>query len=103
MKDINNFNLKPITDFSTEDTLYMQKSESGFSYTFHLQFISFNKGKVTGKILDIQPNDTKSVWLGKEFYKIGSEISGTISKCYTYQKGYGSHWFKKEDIGWVCR
>lgn len=103
MKEVNNFTLKPITEFSIDDTLYMQKNISGFNYTFYLQFVSFNKGKVICKILDIQPNNTKSIWIGKEYYKIGSEISGTISKCYTYQKGYGCHWFQKEDIGWVCR
>jgi len=103
MKDINNFNLKPITEFSKEDTLYMQRKKDGYVYTLCLQFVSFSKGKVTGKILDIQPNNNSSIWFGKEFYKIGSEISTMISKCYTYQKGYGRHWFKKEDIGWACR
>ena len=103
MKDINNFNLKVITDFSKEDTLYMQRNNNGYNYTFCLQFISFSKGKVTGKILDIQPNNNQSIWLNKKLYRIGDEISTMISKCYTYQKNNGCHWFKKEDIGWVCR
>jgi hypothetical protein len=103
MKDLNNFNLKPITAFLTEDTLYMTRKKGGYVYTLLLQFVSFNKGKVTGKILDIQPNNNQSIWFGKEYYKIGSEISTIISKCYTYEIGYGCHWFEKEDNSWVCR
>jgi len=36
MIDINNFNLKPITEFSKEDTLYMQRKKDGHSYTLCL-------------------------------------------------------------------
>ena len=58
---IKNYTNKPITEFNSEDTLYMQKILSGFMYTFLIKFKSFNKNIVTGEILDIQPNNFKSV------------------------------------------
>lgn len=103
MKDINNFSLKPISQFTEDSTLYMQKQNNGYTYTFLLKFKSFSKGIVSGEILEIQPNYSDSLCLKGEYLKIGSTLSGKISKCYTFQKGYGCHWFKKEEIGWVCR
>ena len=60
---IDNYTNKPITEFNSEDTLYMQKILSGFMYTFLIKFKSFNKNIVTGEILDIQPNNFKSLWV----------------------------------------
>ena len=80
---IKNYTNKPITEFNSEDTLYMQKILSGFMYTFLIKFKSFNKNIVTGEILDIQPNNTKSIWIKDKLYSIGDDISGQITKCYT--------------------
>ena len=104
MKDINNFTEKKITEFNQNDSVYMQKNRSGFTYTFLVRFKSFSKGNITGEILDIQPNNQKSIWIGKEFLKIGSELTGKISKCYTFKTGSGSgcRWFKKISNEWAC-
>jgi hypothetical protein len=102
MKDRNNFTEKKITEFGENDTFYMQKNKSGFTYTFLLKFKSFSKGNITGEILDIQPNNQKSIWLGKEFLQIGSELTGKISKCYTFKKMSGAKWFKKALNDWMC-
>lgn len=96
MKDINNFTQKKITEFNETDTVYMQKNKSGFIYTFLLQFKTFSKGNVTGVILDIQPNNRKSIWIGKDFLKIGSELTGKLSKCYTLKTNVGAIWFTKK-------
>ena len=54
MKDRNNFTEKKITEFNENDTVYMQKNKSGFTYTCLVKFKSFSKGNITGEILDIQ-------------------------------------------------
>jgi hypothetical protein len=102
LNEINNFTLKPITEFTKNDTLYIQKNVGGFSYTFLVEFTKFEKGMVTGIILDIQPNNTKQIWINNVSYKKGVPISSRISKCYTYQKGFGCCWFVKDSVGWVC-
>jgi len=102
MGHINNFTEKGITDFNENDTIYMQKNISGFTHTFWLKFKSFSKGNITGEILDIQPNNQNSIWIGKEFLQIGSELSGRISKCYTFKSGYGCNWFEKKNNDWFC-
>ena len=101
-EDLNNFIEKKISEFNENDTLYLQKNNSGFGYIFLLKFLSFSKGNITGKILSIQPNNLNSIWLGKEFFTIGSEITGKISKCYTFKNGSGCRWFNKEGNDWSC-
>ena len=102
MRDRNNFTEKKISEFNENDTLYMQKNNSGFTYTFLLKFKSFSKSNITGEILDIQPNNLKSIWLGKEYLVIGSELTGKISKCYTFKSSSGCRWFNKETNDWSC-
>lgn len=93
----NNFTEKSINEFNSHDTIYIQKSNHGFITTFLLKFKSFSKGIVTGEILDIQPNNQRSIWIGKGLFKIGSDISGKISKCYTFKAGKGCCWFEKNN------
>ena len=104
MKNKNNFTSKPITAFDENDTLYMQKNNNGFGYTFLLKFKSFTRGIVLGEVLEIQPNNIKSLWLGKEFVTIGGKLSGSVSKCYTFKSDLTSRaiWFKKENGIWAC-
>jgi hypothetical protein len=102
MKERNNFTEKKITEFDENDTFYMQKNISGFTYTFLLRFKSFSRGNITGEILGIQPNNQKSIWIGKEVFRIGSELTGKISKCYTYKPMSGAKWFKKVSNDWSC-
>mgnify|MGYP000450747310 CR=1 FL=1 len=60
---------------------------------------SFNKNIVTGEILDIQPNNFKSLWVKDKLYSIGDDISGQITKCYTYDKS--CCWFKKDNKNYL--
>lgn len=100
MHQKHNYTDKYINDFTEEDTLYLQKNASGYTYTFTLQFLSFDKGVVTGKIIDlIQPNSLTGLWIGKDYYKMGVEIKGKVTKCYTYEKGLGCRWFEKDESG----
>lgn len=102
MKDKNNFTDKRISEFNETDTFYMQKMQGGYVHTFLLKFKSFSKSMVIGEILDIQPNNVKSIWLGKEYLVFGSDLSGRLSKCYTFEKGRGCRWFKKDGNDWRC-
>jgi hypothetical protein len=92
-----NYIIKPITEFTPDDTLYMVKTKSGYTNTFFLKFKSFSDGQVVGEVIDIQPNNIRSMWIGKELISIGSELSGPISKCYLYKKVTGCHWFEKQN------
>lgn len=102
MKELNNFTLKPINEFNNEDTFYMQKKKQGYTYTFLLKFNSISGCIVYGKILDIQPNNNKSIVLNNVFYKIDSLISSPMTKCYTYKNGQGARWFRKVDGVYKC-
>ena len=95
-----NYTTKPITEFTVDDTLYMVKNKSGYSYTFLLKFKSFSGGKVIGEVIDIQPNNIPCIWIGKDLISIGSELSGSISKCFLYKKVTGYHWFEKQNGVW---
>lgn len=95
-----NYTTKPITEFTVDDTLYMVKNKSGYSYTFLLKFKSFSGGKVVGEVIDIQPNNIRSMWIGKDLISIGSELSGPISKCYLYKNVTGCYWFEKQNGEW---
>lgn len=102
-KEIENFTQKPISEFTTEDTLYIQKIVNDFIYTFLVKFVKFERGILTGIILDIQPNNIKNIWIKDTCYQNGVEISSRISKCYTYIHNEGCKWFKKEGKDWKCK
>lgn len=94
MKD-DNFTEKPISEFNSKDTLYASVTSSGMTYSILLQFISFEKGVVTGKILSIEPNNITAFWKGKELIKVGNEFSCRIIKCNTYKPRKGVFWFTR--------
>lgn len=98
-----NYTDKPISQFDENNTIYMTKKSNGFSIYFILKFKSFDKGMVTGEILDIQPNNQIGVWIGKNYHKIGSELSGRISSCYTFGNKKGCNWFKKIGKNWTSK
>jgi len=104
MKQQDNYTSKPITEFTENDTIYMKKIVSGYAKDFHLKFKSFSENMVTGEILDIQPNNIGSIWIGKNLYKIGDEIQGSIKKCYTFKANSGGcQWFRKDYFkNWTC-
>lgn len=98
MKQIDNYTDKPISEFTENDTIYMQKIVNGYTSNFWLKFKSFSGGVVTGEILDIQPNNITSIWISKKLYHIGDEIQGSIKRCYTFKTGSGCRWFSKNDF-----
>ena len=101
-EDRDNFTENKISEFNENDTLYMQKNLRGFTYNFLLKFKSFSKGIITGEIVGIQPNNTKSIYIGKKCFTSGSELTGKISKCYTFKNGSGCNWFNKKGNDWSC-
>ena len=102
MKKIDNHTNKSISEFTNDDTLYMQKIVNGFIYTFLIKFVKFEKGMVTGEIISIEPNHIRWIDIKGVCYEIGSEISSRILKCYTYKKLDGCHWFQKNCNDWSC-
>jgi hypothetical protein len=102
MNEIINYTDKPISEFTKNDTFYSIKTQGGFEYTFFLEFIKFEKGIITGKVCGkIQPNNKDGAWIGKEYIRLGSEMSFRLSKCYTWSK-QGCHWFKKNEKEYRC-
>lgn len=100
MKDVNNYVSYPISVFDDSNTLYMQKQVNGFTYTFLLKFISFNGSMIEGEILQIQPNNIKSLRIKNDIYNIGSNIKGAIKTCYLFS---GScRWFFKSNSDWYA-
>lgn len=91
---VNNFTEKPISKFKKGDTLYASKQIKGYLITFYLEFISFDKGIVTGKVLEIQPNNIQGIWDGKILVNVGGEFKIKITRCHTYQNG--CCWFEKD-------
>jgi hypothetical protein len=102
MTNVENFVDKPISEFTDKDTIYIQKIVGGFMYTFYVQFVKFEKGILSGKIIEIQPNNVHGIWIMGTFYAIGDEFSSRISKCYTFKKGRGCVWFQKDGKDWKC-
>ena len=70
MTNVENFVDKPISEFTDKDTIYIQKIVGGFMYTFYVQFVKFEKGILSGKIIEIQPNNVCGIWIMGTFYAI---------------------------------
>lgn len=96
-----NFTTKPISEFNSSDSIYTQKVISGMNTSILMQFVKFESGMVTGEILEIQPNNSKMIWIGKDLYKIGDRFSSRIKTCYTFSR-LGAHWFAKDGKDYKC-
>lgn len=96
-----NFTEKPITEFNSADTLSTQRVLNGMTTTILMQFVEFKSGLVTGEIIEIQPNNSSRIWIGKKLYKIGDQISVRIKTCYTFSR-LGAHWFEKQGKDYKC-
>lgn len=100
-KRIVNFTNKPITEFNESDTLYISKNANGFQYIFLVKFMKIERGVVYGTILDIQPNNISSIWIGKDLLKINGVMKAKISSCFTFDQS--CRWFKKENNNWFSK
>ena len=86
---------KKITDFKAGETLYIQKTENGFMFTYLCGFISYECGKVTAKIIGVEQE-----WLKSD---VGKIITAKSFKCYlwgarendVYIGGNCCHWCEK--------
>jgi hypothetical protein len=83
MGHLENLTTKHIDEFTSEDTVYITISEGqGMSATFLCQFISYEKGRIAGKV--IKANVNESVYAHK--IEKGWEISAKAEKCSLYGK-----------------
>jgi hypothetical protein len=85
-----------INDLRSGDSLYVQKNESGYVYTYFCQLLSFKAGIVKVKVIDRE-------W---KFYSHapGEIITARIDKCYLWGISEGAmwpccHWFRKDEKG----
>lgn len=91
-------NLKPkcITDFDTNDTIYIQVNESGqHTITFLCQFIEIKGQKIYGRMISVDINPK----LYQQKINEGLIVSARLSKCALYgenpvRKKTYYHWFK---------
>ncbi len=101
LKSVKNLNTNPIDEFTTQDTLYIQRVISGMMMSIYVRFIEFKSGIVTGEIIEVQPNNARGFWDKQVYYEKGSVIKTRVNKCYTYSKN-GCHWFEKDGKQWKC-
>lgn len=87
-----NFTEKPLSEFTTDDTLYVKKVERGFALYFHIKFIKLEKGMVVGEIISVEHK-----WL--ESY-IGKTVTSRAKNCYTFSDR--CHWFNKVGKEYKC-
>ena len=94
MKEQENLTTKRITEFTPEDSIYITDSSSFNSRTYLCSFISFEKNRVTGKI--IKKNHAHE----RDIDTTGRVISAPLSKCCLYGQSELSgnartsyHWF----------
>lgn len=86
---------KHIKDFTTDDTIYINKMDRGMSTTYFCKFISYKRGIVTA--IPLTCNRDYSPY--NNF--VGKRITARVSKCYLWGR-YPSdimvwdhcHWFK---------
>ena len=70
---------KPITEFEPGQTIYIKKMlPSGHSITMLCEFVSFQRGIVTGKVIKAEPD-----WAPDKF-KPGHQVTARLGKCYLY-------------------
>lgn len=95
----NNLTDKNIREFVAGDTLYIQKTERGYSVNYFVQFVSFERGIVKAKVLTIEPNYNDPRTPEQELF-----ITARLNKCYLWGKDEidtwrsRCHWFKKDGV-----
>jgi len=71
-----------ITDMKKGDTIYICKTQSGFSITYECSFVSYEKGIVTATIISCDHD-----WNIKT-----GNITARPSSCYLWGKGKNDNW-----------
>lgn len=93
-----NITTKNIRDFVVgKDTIYLQKNDAGYSYHYLCKFKKFEKGIVTGIIINKDNRDNTVC------SQAGEEISARLTKCYlkgklkeTDTNDHQCRWFDKD-------
>lgn len=78
-----NYKDKPLTEFSTDQTLYMRKFVNGSPVDILVGFVKFlpNRSEVFGVV--IEPDNK----IYKSMFPTGNSISAKAVKCFTVSKG----------------
>lgn len=82
-----NLQRKALKDFTSYDTIYIQKNVRGFAYNYLCQFVKVERGIVMGRVLDVD----KSSGAPLEYNDI---ITARASRCYLYGR------FPEDEIKW---
>ena len=93
---IENLTDKPITDFVEGDTIYVSKMQGGHQIIYLCKFVSFERGVVTGDVVDYSPD-----WAHRPFeLERGLQVRARLNKCYLFGRLPGgnvkwphAHWF----------
>ena len=95
--DRNTINItdKNIREFTENDTIYIKKNENGHSIMYLCNFVKFEKGNVTGKVISAEPN-----WALHQS-EVGILKSARLANCFLWGKKDGEnnnvcHWFGKD-------
>ena len=80
MGEKDNFTYKNISEFTPEDTIYIQGGSSQFPVSWLCQFIKFEKGIAHGIKISTSVNPTCYT------REVGEEISARLDKCYLFGK-----------------
>lgn len=72
---------RPVTDFvPNKDTIYITKMKGGFQITHLCKFVSFERGIVTGDVIEFEPD-----WAYHSVdVKEGIQIRARLAKCYLW-------------------
>lgn len=100
MKTVNNFTTKKITEFTTDDTIYITRTVNKYTYHYFCKFNRFEKGMVYGNIIDIVPD-----WAMHKSIA-NTVVSARLKKCYVFGRQENDritwdycHWF--ESTGYI--
>ena len=88
---------KPITEFTPEDTIYIKKrvTQQGHYANYLCQFVKFERGIVTGVVLDAEP-----FWVMHRTCLGKAQVTARLKSCYLWGHREGDvcawatvHWF----------
>lgn len=94
-----NLNYKNITEFNSDDTIYITGGSPQFPTIYFCQFVKYEKGIVEGKIISVKTNpDLHS-------NEIGKSITGKLNKCSLFgetEHDHNTHFHFFDSIGFAA-
>lgn len=82
-----NLTKKHISEFTTDDTLYVSKIDRGYGITMLVQFIKLESWMVTGKVLHAEPNPEQY----KNKIVAGWEVKSPVMNCSLWGSDVPNH------------